>query len=62
MNQYIESPVLSQVTNSLEPHNAYIVSPRGNRTSVNISPEAAIVWTRYGFKIEWLNVAGKQAA
>lgn len=40
----------------LEPHNAVLVSPRGNRVSVNISPEAAVVWTRYGFRVEWLPV------
>ena len=37
----------------LEPHNAWLVTPRGTRTSVNISPEAAAVWARYGFKVEW---------
>jgi len=26
----------------LQPHNAHLVSPRGNRVSVNISPEAAV--------------------
>jgi anthranilate phosphoribosyltransferase len=57
-----ESPVLSQVTNSLEPHNAYLVSPRGNRTSVNISPEAAIVWAKYGFRVEWIAATGKRVA
>lgn len=50
-----DSPIL-QDTKPLEPHNAYLVSPRGNKTSVNISPEAAIVWTRYGFKVEWVAV------
>jgi anthranilate phosphoribosyltransferase len=43
----------SQDYKPLEPHNAHIITPRGNRISVNISPEAAIVWARFGFRVEW---------
>lgn len=43
----------SQDYKPLQPHNAHLITPRGKRISVNISPEAAVVWTRYGFKVEW---------
>lgn len=43
-----------QATTALEPHNATLITPRGVRISVNITPEAATVWMRFGFKIEWL--------
>lgn len=52
----------SQAYIPLEPHNAHLVSPRGNRVSVNISPEAAAVWTRYGFRVEWFAASGKLVA
>lgn len=37
----------------LQPHNAELITPRGKRIAVNISPEAAAVWTRYGFRVEF---------
>lgn len=52
----------TQENKPLDPHNAWIISPRGKRTSVNISPEAAVVWTRYGFKVEWFGSAFKAVA
>lgn len=51
-----------QYSIALEPHNAWLVTPRGNHTSVNISPEAAVVWTRYGFKVEWFGASKAVAA
>ena len=53
MTYITTNPNLEQDYRPLEPHNAHIVTPRGNRISVNISPEAAVVWARFGFRVEW---------
>jgi hypothetical protein len=34
--------------------NAYLIDKSGKRQKVNITPEAAQVWTRYGLKVEWM--------
>lgn len=57
--------VLREPTNSLyvEAHNATLITPNGNTYSVNISPEAAALWTkRYGIKVEWFATDSKVAA
>lgn len=46
----------------LLPHNAWLITPKGIRVSMNISPEAAANVVRYGCKVEWFTTAGKQVA
>ncbi len=61
-NLSIDSVTPQDNDRPLEPHNAELVTPNGKRTSVNITPEAAIVWTRYGFKVEWFGMLKAVAA
>jgi hypothetical protein len=62
MTNYSPDSPYTQVTTRLEPHNATLITPRGIRVSVNITPEAADVWARYGFKVEWFATGKKVAA
>lgn len=48
--------VLREPTNSLylsTPPQAVLVSSGGKRYPVDITPEAAEVWARFGFRVEW---------
>ena len=46
----------------LDPHNAILITPAGQRISVDITPEAAAVWARYGCKVEFMPVTVKVPA
>lgn len=56
--------VLREPTNSLyvEAHNATLIAPNGKAYSVNISPEAAAIWIKCGFAVQWFATDSKVAA
>lgn len=57
-----DSDSYAQVTTELRHPNALLTKPGGDTVCVDITPEAKAVWERFGFKVEWLPVIGKQVA
>lgn len=45
----------------IDPHNATLIAPNGKTYSVNISPEAAVIWERAGLRVEWFATEKKVA-